>query len=158
MTSSPSRAEHELAAVLADLPELSRTDPQGRQTAGVLVELAQAWPGPLGERDRKDLEALCREIAVRGNVFRVYERDWNKVAGADGLRPAWWPLLIAVLLAWSQAGEDGDPDARGLGLKSLNAALGALDMADSRRDVAHLLALRSWCEEILEGVSCEVGG
>ena len=83
MPLSQSQAEHALAAVQADLPELLGIDPQGEETASVLLRLVESRPDPPNQDDRKDLDVLCREIAVAGNVFKVHDPAWKKgVAGA----------------------------------------------------------------------------
>lgn len=157
MPLSQSQAEHALAAVRADLPELSGTDPRGKETASVLRRLAEGWPARPNQDDRKDLDVLCREIAVAGNVFKAHDRAWKKGTTGAALPRAYWPLLIAVLLAQAHWADSEDEEARGLALKSLNAGLGVLDIAERSGDVAQLPRLRAWADEILECMSCEAG-
>ena len=75
----------------ADLPELSSEEAERTETAHVLTRLAGIRADRLNERDRKDLEALCREIAVAGDVLEAYELDWKRPAAAGPLPAAYRP-------------------------------------------------------------------
>jgi len=164
------QARHMLDAVLRDLPALPEPDAGLIDTAGLLIHLADRWPGPPAERERGDLHRLCRQIAVPKRVLRFYPADNRKAAQGELLPSPFWALLIAVLLIHAERWPDEDPLSRGLTLKCLNGALQALDIADGFAGraplvacppvphVPHLAALRSWAERVTERVCSENSG
>ncbi|MFQ5916308.1 MAG: hypothetical protein ACE5I0_00680 [Candidatus Binatia bacterium] len=85
-------------------------------------------------------------------VQQVYELGWRNISDAEPLQASFWSLLIAIFLAYSHHEDEADEDARGLALKSLNAAFSALDIAKSLEEVPHLPTLRSRAQHILESM------
>jgi len=149
--SYPSRVEETLAAVLADFRDLPADHSPDEQTAQVLIRLAEAWPGPLEGRDLCDFDALCRELAVTGSLPQRWISGRGKGAASARLPSEYWRLLITVLLAWAdRPGASGEEF--GLAMKSLNAALCAIDVAEGWADVEGLPELRAWSEGILEPI------
>ena len=66
-------------------------------------------------------------------------------------------ILVAVLLAYgSLRGEE--ETARGLALKSLNAALSALDLAQEKGGLGFREELESWSDRLLGIVADPEGG
>jgi|GEM_PF-2913429 len=155
MMKTVSRAREVLEAVSWYLPKPATTDSDRIETTRVLWDLANVYPGRLGEVDRKNLEILCREMAVSKRPLRFYEANWSKPADRESLPTAWWPLLIAVFFAHCGNGEYRNENERGLAFKSLNAGLSALEMAAQTSGMPHLSMLRSWSEEIFENLCCE---
>jgi len=158
------QARHMLDAVLRDLPARPEPDAGLIDTAGLLIRLADRWPSPPDERERSDLQMLCRQIAVPKRVLKSYSTDRRKPAREELLPSPFWALLIAVLLVHAERWPDEDTLSRGLALKCLNGALQALDIADGFADrvplvacppVPHLAALRSWAKRITECVCRE---
>ncbi len=129
----------------------------------VLVGLADAWPGPLTQEHRQQIDALCRKISASGGLPAMYNVDWTKRQDAEPLSAPYRLLLLAVLLAWAEVPGAMGPEGRGLSLKCLNAALSTRDADESLRssgsteiDPALLIALGSWLDQRLAGVVCEV--
>jgi hypothetical protein len=151
-----SEAKRMLELIMADLPLPTEAEPNLVMTSRVLLDLARAWPGPLGDEQRRDLEALCRKLHVAKKLMAVYAPGWNKVPEAVPLPLPYWSLTIVVLLAYSHLTREENRDARGLGFKFLNAALAAVDLARSRGTIPHLSELQSWAEETLENFTCPV--
>lgn len=119
----------------------------GRQivTARGLREVLTGLAGSPTPEHRRFLDGLCRQVAVSRAVLAVYEPDFRKPAAPEPLAPIHWALLIATLIAWADHDHGPTEDARGLALKTLNAALQACDLTD-RHDVAisHADELRAW--------------
>ena len=109
----------------------------------------------MDEVSRRNLEALCREIAVTKQVLRFYGPNWNKPDERELLPTAWWPLLAAVFLAYGSDVDHADEDTRAVALKNLNAGLMTLDIIENMLDVAQLSALRAQSCDILERIWCE---
>ena len=150
-----SQARHMLEAVLRDLPELGEPAADGIETAGLLIRLGRRWPNAPDERECRDLQMLCRQIAVPKKVLRDSPVDDRRVPQGETLPVEYWPLLIAVLLMQAERWPDDDPPGRGLALKCLNGALQALDIAERFGNVPHITALRSWAERMTESVCSE---
>lgn len=153
-----------LRAVQADLPSHEPADSQLVFVPAVLVKLAAAWPGPLTEPHRQQIEKLCLKIGASPTVLQAYEAGWAKPRNGQPLAAAYWPVLLAVLLAWSETPDEMGPDGLGLSLKCLNAALAAYDHIEamSSANAASIGStggspLRSWLDSRLATVSCEVG-
>ena len=138
--------------ILADLPEPAASVDGTLQTAAVLAALARSDPAALDTTARRDLEALCRKVHVARRVDTCYSAGWKKRKGEKPLELAWWPVLVAVLLAHSNAAVVADEEGRGYALKQLNAALAAIDLASARGDVPHLDALRAWADALLAAI------
>lgn len=105
------------------------------QVQSVLAGLIQTPErNPLDAGPRESLEWLCRKIQVGKRVAESYQAGWKKNPGAKDLAVDLWPSLIGLLLDYAEAGDMNNPDApeeqRGLGLKFLNAAAAAIDLAE----------------------------
>ncbi len=146
-----SRAEPEvreyLDALLESLPELPEPEVGVIHTPRVLAELARPWPEPLSDDRRRSLESLCRKVHVARQVRAAYRPGWKRRKSAEPLAAAFWPLLIAIFLA-SAVPAGGAEANRGMALKSLNAALAALDLAPDG-SAGELDELRAWSERLL---------
>jgi len=153
MDSSGLQAACLLEELQANLPPVPQGDDGHIDTRRVLLRLAGVRPDLPSGRDREDLEALCREIAVRRRVLQTYDPGWRKGDRQAPLPAEWWPLLIAVLLAFADREWPTEEDDSGMALKSLNAALAAIDIAETLDDVAIRPDMRCWTEEILGTVS-----
>ncbi len=140
--------QERLNTILESLPELPEAEAGVIHTAAVLVELGCAWPERLSEQRRRSLESLCRKVHVAGRVLAVYRPGWKRKKAAGSLPAGFWPLLLAVLLAYALAGGESETD-RGLALKSLNAALAALDLAREVGVSEGLADLGACCERLL---------
>ncbi len=138
--------------VLHDLPEPLETDPHLVNTAKILANLAHRWPEPLSQKQKQHhLEQLCRKIHVANKLMATYAPGWKKLPEALPLSQLHWPVLITVLLGYSQLADI----ERALALKYLNAALQALRLAGSQETVPHFSKLRAWAEEALETFNLE---
>lgn len=153
-----------LEVLLRDLPEPAEPTPGYVDIANLLFHLANRWPEPPGENEYQDLHMLCRQIAVPKKVLQVYRLDDRKTTQGELLAGEYWPLLIAVLLAYAEQVSEYDPQACGFTYKCLNAALQALDLAEGIEDrvplaasppVSHLASLRTWANGIIENIDCE---
>jgi hypothetical protein len=151
-----SEAKRMLELITTDLPYPIEAEPNLVMTSRVLLDLARTWPGPPGDEQRRDLEALCRKLHVAKKLMAVYAPGWNKIPEAVPLPLPYWSLTIAVLLAYSHLSREENRDARGLGFKFLNAAVAAVDLARSRGTIPHLPELQSWAEKISENLTCQV--
>lgn len=145
-----------LELIMADLPLPIEAEPNLVVTSRVLLDLARTWPEPLGDEQRRDLEALCRKLHVAKKLMAAYATGWNKIPEAVPLPLPYWSLTIAVLLAYSHLSREENRDTRGLGFKFLNAGLAAVDLARSQRTIPHLPELQSWAEKISENLTCPV--
>lgn len=151
------QAETLLPSVQADLPELPDPDPTVKSTPRVMVKLAAAVSGPLDATARGDLEAICRKVHVGRDVLDQYDLDWRRRPDATALAAPFWSLMIWVLLAFAEhhaEAEESAGDTRGLGLKCVNAALAALDLAEARGDGEHLPRLRGWASALVDRACC----
>lgn len=124
---TPAAIRETLDRLAARLPDV-RDPPGGRATVPALRLLARAWPGPLGAGSREDLRALVRKVHVATRLDDRYGAAWDRAERAEPLGAAAWSLLIAVLLAFAEAGV-ADDEQPGFGLRNLNAALVAIDRA-----------------------------
>jgi hypothetical protein len=145
-----------LELIMAGLPLPIEAEPNLVITSRVLLDLARTWPGPLGDEQRRDSEALCRKLHVAKKLMTAYAPGWKKVPEAVPLPLPYSSLTIAVLLAYSHLSREESRDARGLGFKFLNAALAAVDLARSQGTIPHLSELQSWAEETLQNLTCPV--
>lgn len=98
----------------------------------VLEDLFDACVGPLEPSHRRNLDAICRKLAVTGTLLARYDRDWKPSAIKTPLDAHHWPLVGHVLLSWADALADAD---RPFSLKLLNAALAATDIASLDGDL-----------------------
>lgn len=102
--------------------------------------------------DGDALDALCRQIDVRGRVSEAYGPDWRRL---DPEAPAAAPVVagvVAVLLA--NAADVGPRGNDGWGLKCANSALKALDRWP---DLPELSGLRLAVMTVLDHVSDRAG-
>ena len=141
-----------LALVLRDLPQRREPEVEGIDTAAFLTGLAHSWPTPLSVDHESGLAAICRALSITKQVRLVYDAEWKRALRREPLEPLYWPVMIAVLSAHFQGGNESYDDARGEELKRLNAALTALDIAGDLGGVLHLSELRSHLESRLEGI------
>ena len=151
-----SKAKQMFEAVMCDLPDPIEADPNLVNTSKILVSLAQTWPEPLSDQQRKDLEALCRKVHVAKKVMAIYAPGWKKVPEPVPLSLPHWPVLITVLLGYSHLDDVNNKDARGLAFKFLNAALTALELAKNQETISYFSELQTWAEEILENLFSSV--
>jgi hypothetical protein len=136
-----------LARLQADLP--ARRTPRGRvDTLGALADLAAAWPGPLRQQQRANLDALIRKVHLARRVLTEYELGWKPPATPEALGAAAWRLLVGVLVAFASSVSSRDALERSVAAKCLNAALVALDRSESQ--VVAGGELREWSDELLE--------
>lgn len=126
-----------------------------KATASALHMLARRKLDVVDDDDRRALNAFCRDLAIRSSVFESYGPDWSPRADRIPLPPTYWPLLIAVLIGCADSTFPQDTGDRRLGVKCLNAALSALDVAGAMPDVADLSPLRTLTDSLLGSVSCE---
>lgn len=138
--------------VTCSAPKPEKFDGNKIDTCEFLVSLARLWPKPLNEKENAGLEALCRKIAVAGKVWSAYSASWKKIDSAEPLPAFCWSVLIAVLLAYCQPGNDTNENIRGMALKRLNAAFSAIDLAKNFGDVPHLTNLTSVAEDCLKKI------
>ncbi len=149
---SSAEVKEVLTTILGSLPEILADGPGTISTARVLRHLAQAWPAPAEEHD---LNALCRKIHVGRKVLAAYRDDWKRGPTQEILPRPFWPLLVAVLLAYSEPGDE--VEARGLALKCLNAALAATALAERQGYAEDLADLADWSRRRLLAVEVPEG-
>ncbi len=139
-----------LSQLLAEAPASDNREARGIQTPRVLVALASERQSPPTPEERQSLDALCRKIHVAGKVKASYGRSWRSRRGTPPLPRAFWPLLIAVLLAAGRLPEHAKAQVElGLALKCLNAALAALDLAAQIGEIPHLEELETEAARLL---------
>lgn len=153
---SSAQAEELLATVRRDSPEPPAASGGFISIARILLDFADAETGERKERFRRDLEMICHKVAVAKKVLAVYDADWKKTADATPLQTEYWPLLIAVLLVRATHCTRPNYDHRGLGLKCLNSALIALDLAESMDDMKSHREFHDLAGSILAEFSSEV--
>lgn len=105
----------------------SAGDTGGLDTTSVLLASARTWPGLLSSAQRRDLDAICRKLALSGTLLDRYAPDWKPTADRTPLSDDTAHLLVATLLAWAGSPDQLGQDGRGFSAKLLNAALVALD-------------------------------
>ncbi len=153
---SSAQAEELLVSVRRDSPEPPAASGGFISIARILLDFADAETGERKERFRRDLEMICHKIAVAKRVLALYDSDWKKTADTTPLQAKHWALLIAVLLVQATHGTRPDCHHHGLGLKCLNSALIALDLAESFDDMKFRPELHDCAGSILAEFSSEV--
>jgi hypothetical protein len=96
-------------------------------TPAILARLADHGDAPLDASDVGDLNAICRELAVRGRLRCSYYAGRKPDPDAALLGPGDSARLIDVLVTYAERHGSSEEHERGLALKCLNAALSALD-------------------------------
>lgn len=109
-------------------------------TVSVLDGLARAWPGPLTNLQRTGFDAICRKLAIGRVLYAQYDKHWRPTDDRTPPSSREWALAVSTLLAWSQLPETPQGDDRGLTLKSLNAALTALECCPNAPESLHEFA------------------
>ena len=127
------------------------SSPERIVLAEVLVRVARCWEDATPELSKSDLEALCRKLCVTKTLKEFYGSGWRKDPSAPALPASLWPLVIAVLLAYSVESEGAEQEERGTALKCLNASLVAIDVAGT----SVTEELRSWSTARVDAVKIE---
>lgn len=123
----------------------------------LLAHLAGSGTKHLDDPGREVLDMLCRKISVAKQVCRSYRDDWKKAPEPEPLGARGWSLLIAVLLERAETAV-ADESELAFAVKYLNAALEALDLADTfEEEVLDRARLRVRAEAILESLSTWAG-
>ncbi len=135
--------------------ELASLQPEDAPDAPVSVPmLVRRWldagPRIFTDRDRADLDELCRQIDVRKKVSVGYAEGFKRLDAESPAPPAVLSGVVAVLLANAvgvgQPGPDGSLND-GWGLKCTNSALKALEL---REEAPLSPVLRAWALETLD--------
>ncbi|MFM7872080.1 MAG: hypothetical protein ACKPBG_10410, partial [Actinomycetota bacterium] len=88
--------------------------------------------------DCSALDALCRQIDVRGRVSAAYGDGWTRLGDEEPAAPTVAAGVVAVLLAnAARVGVNGND---GWGLKCCNSAFKALDLWPELPERSRLLA------------------
>ena len=139
-------AKQILAQVILELPPTDGEVSGKIVTGAFLATLARSWPHPLNDTGRRGLDALCRKLAVTKQMKRSYDPSWKRALSQEQLEAPYWAALMAVLLAPFQPGSEKPEQHLGDGLKRINAAFEAIDIAQALPGVLHLDQLASWAE------------
>ena len=133
---------------------ITRVQPVGEPTGPIVVaRLVRDWlaagPTVFTGADRRQAEALCRQIDVRRKVSAVYDDGWKRREPEEPVSPETMAGVVAVLLANAGpiSAADATSDDGGWGLKCANSALKALELRDAVPEAA---SLRAWALAVLD--------